>query len=53
MKVRDLTSASHIRETDPYAVYGTDISRIIPGSKQFWKSFGLDFVEQRGLPDFF
>ena len=53
VKVRDLTSASHIRETDPYAVYGTDISRIIPGSKQFWKSFGLDFVEQRGLPDFF
>ena len=33
-----------------------DIPRIIPGSKQFWKSFGLDlvsFVEQRGLPQFF
>ena len=34
----------------------TEIPRIIPGSKQFWRSFGLDlvaFVEQRGLPDFF
>ena len=29
---------------------------MIPGSKQHWKSFGLDLVslvEQRGLPDFF
>ena len=37
-------------------VYGTEIPRIIPGSKEFWRSFGLDlvaFVEQRGLPDFF
>ena len=35
---------------------GSEIPRIIPGSKQFWRSFGLDlvyFVEKRGLPDFF
>ena len=59
VKVQDLTNslnASQARQTDPYAVYGTEIPRIIPGSKQFWRSFGLDlvsFVEQRGLPDFF
>ena len=52
-KVQDLTnslSAPQARQTDPYAVYGTEISRLIPGSKQFWRSFGLDivaFVEQR------
>lgn len=37
-------------------MYGTEIPRIIPGSREFWRSFGLDlvaFVEQRGLPDFF
>ena len=42
--------------SDPYSVYGTEIPHIIPGSKEFWRSFGLDlgaFVEQRGLPDFF
>ena len=42
--------------SDPYSIYGTEIPRIIPGSKEFWRSFGLDlvaFVEQRGLPNFF
>ena len=42
--------------SNPYSVYGTEIPRIIPGSKEFWRSFGLDlvaFVEQRGLPNFF
>ena len=42
--------------SDRYSVYGTEIPRIIPGSKEFWRSFGLDlvaFVEQRGLPDLF
>ena len=60
VNVQDLTqslSASDVKgNSDPYSVYGTDIPRIIPGSKQFWKSFGLDlvaFVEQRGLPTFF
>ena len=41
---------------DPYASYGTDVPRCVPGSKQYWKSFGLDLVamtEQRGIPDFF
>ena len=41
---------------DPYAAYGTDVPRSIPGSKQYWKSFGLDLVamtQQRGIPDFF
>ena len=41
---------------DPYASYGTDVPRNVPGSKQYWKSFGLDLVamtEQRGIPDYF
>jgi len=41
---------------DPYASYGTDVPRSIPGSKQYWKSFGLDLValtQQLGIPDFF
>ena len=41
---------------DPYASYGTDVPRSIPGSKQYWKSFGLDLVamtQQIGIPDFF
>ena len=59
VKVQNLTqtlNAANVRGNDPYAVYGTDIPRVIPGSKQFWKSFGLDlvsFVEQRGLPQYF
>ena len=43
-------------QSDPYSVYGTEIPQIIPGSREFWRSFGLDlvaFVEQRGLPNFF
>ena len=42
-------------QSDSYPVYGTEKPRVILGSKQFWRSFGLDlaFVEQRGLPDFF
>ena len=41
---------------DPYAAYGTDVPRSIPGSRQYWKSFGLDLIamtEQRGIPDYF
>ena len=41
---------------DPYAAHGTDVPRSIPGTKQYWKSFGLDLVamtEQRGISDFF
>ena len=41
---------------DPYASYGTDVPRCIPGSKQYWKTFGLNLVamtQQLGIPDFF
>ena len=51
-----LTAERASDRSDPYSVYGTEIPRIIPGSKEFWRSFGLDlvaFVERRGLPDFF
>ena len=44
------------KSNDPYAVYGSEVPRSIPGSRQHWKSFSLDLVsfsEQRGLPDFF
>ena len=42
--------------SDPYASYGTEVPRVIPGSKQYWKSFGYDLVamtELLGIPDFF
>ena len=29
---------------DPYASYGTDVPRCIPGSKQYWKTFDLNLV---------
>ena len=51
-----LTAAKASQHSDPYSVYGTEIPHIIPGSRGFSWSFGLDlvaFVEQRGLPDFF
>ena len=51
-----LTADRASERSDPYSVYGTEILRIIPRSKEFWRSFGLDlvaFVERRGLPDFF
>ena len=41
--------------SDPYASYGTEVPRVVPGSKQYWKSFGYDLVamtEQLGIPDF-
>lgn len=57
VKVQSLSQPLTASEqSDPYSVYGTEIPRIIPGSREFWRSFGLDlvaFVEQRGLPDFF
>ena len=49
-------NASKAKDNDPYSKYGTEVPRSIPGSAQYWKSFGLDLVamvEQRGLPDFF
>ena len=60
VQVNNLTealNASKIKSNDdPYAKYGTEVPRSIPGSAQYWKAFGLDLVamvEQRGLPDFF
>ena len=41
--------------SDPYDSYGTEVPHVIPGSKQYWKSFGYDLVamtEQLGIPDF-
>ena len=32
------------KSNDPYAVYGSEIPRSIPGSRQHWKSFSLDLV---------
>ena len=51
-----LTAERVSDSSDPYSVYGTEVPRIIPGSKDLWGSFGLDlvaFVKQRGLPNFF
>ena len=42
--------------SDPYESYGTEVPRVIPGSKQYWKSFGYDLVAmtaQLGMPDYF
>ena len=52
----DEVSKANIDQHDPYASYGTDVPRTIPGSKQYWKSFGLNLVamtQQLGIPDFF
>ena len=51
----EVLNASKAKDNVPYSKYGTEVPRI-PGSAQYWKSFGLDLVamvEQRGLPDFF
>ena len=41
--------------SDLYASYGTEVPCVVPGSKQYWKSFGYNLVamtEQLGIPDF-
>ena len=41
--------------SNPYASYGTEVLHVVPGSKQYWESFGYDVVamtEQLGMPDF-
>ena len=41
---------------DPYSTYGKEMPNCIPGSPQYWKSFGLDLIamtQTRGLTDFF
>ena len=54
--LQESLDAGKVKTQDPYTIYGSQVPRVIPGSKQYWKSFGLDlvaFVQQRGLPDFF
>ena len=44
-----------VKSQDPYSIYGSQVPRVIPDSKQYWKSFGLDlvvFVQRHGLPDY-
>ena len=53
--LQESLDAGKVKTEDPYTIYGSQVPRVIPGSKQFRKSFGLDlvaFVQQRGLPDF-
>ena len=45
-----LTAVSN--QSDPYSVYSTEIPRIIPVSREFWRSFGLDLGREEG-PNFF
>ena len=52
----NVLAADRATENDNYASYGSDVPRIIPGSKQYWKCFGYDLiatVEQLGVPDYF
>ena len=52
----DLTAAKVFdteKPTDPYAIYGTEVPRSIPGSRQHWTSFSLDLVSFSGLQDLF
>ena len=52
----EVLNASQAKDNDPYSKYGTEVPCSIPGSAQYWKSFGMDLVamvEQRGFPDFF
>jgi hypothetical protein len=64
VKVKDLSDPLDVKtlregesaEYKPYSCYGTEVPNTIPGSKQYWKSFGLDlvaFAAERGLPDYF
>ena len=41
-EVSDANKDSH--DPYPYASYGTDVPRYIPGSKQYWKMLGLNLV---------
>ena len=40
----NVLAADRATENDNYASYGSDVPRIIPGSKQYWKSFGYDLI---------
>ena len=54
--LQELLDAGKVKNQDPYAIYGSQVPCVVPGSKQYWKTFGLDLVtsvQQRGLLDFF
>ena len=54
--LQESLDAGKVKTQDPYTICGSQVPRVIPGSKQYWKRFGLDlvaFVQQHGLPDFF
>ena len=54
--LQESLDAGKVKSQDPYSIYGSQVPRVIPGSKQYWKSFGLDlvaFVQQQGLLDYF
>ena len=52
----EVMAANKVQDDDNYASYGTEVPRVIPGSKQYWKSFGYDLIakaELLGIPDYF
>ena len=56
--LQESLDAGKVKSQDPYSIklYGSQVPRVIPGSKQYWKNFGLNlvaFVQQCGLPDYF
>ena len=54
--LQESLDAGKVKSPDPYTIYGSQVPRVIPGSKQYWRSSGLNlvaFVQQYGLPDFF
>ena len=56
VKVGSLQESLDAGKVKSYAIYDSQVPRVVPGSKQYWKTFGLDlvaFVQQRGFPDYF
>ena len=54
--LQESLDAGKVKRQDPYSIYDNQVPLVVPGSKQYWKTFGLDlvaFVQQCGLPDFF
>ena len=42
--IQESLDAGKVKSQDPYTIYCSQVPRVIPGSKQHWKSFELDFV---------
>ena len=42
--LQESLDAGKVKSQDPHAIYGTQVPRVVPGSKQYWKTFGLDLV---------